>query len=196
MRLRVQTKPRLWYQLQVLADHFICLDNVISNSVYPIQIGLCSIRNDIRSKIILAGDYKQLDAICKSNTAAKLGFKISFMERLINRPLYQRHPATNTYNPKYITQLVQNYRSHKGILDCPNDLFYDGTLIAKAPKSISKKFKFNASEFLFSFLSFKLISDETHWFIGSDILINPDENFPIIFKAVNGTCKQSENNIR
>lgn len=81
---------------------------------------------------MLAGDPKQLDAICKSNVAAKLGYKISLMERLFNRPLYQRHPTTNKYNSKYITQLTQNYRSHKAILHAPNVLFYDETLEAKA----------------------------------------------------------------
>lgn len=90
----------------------------------------------MKSKIILAGDPKQLDAICKSSTAAELGYKASLMERLFNQLLYQKHPETGKYNPKYITQLVQNYRSHETILHAPNVLFYDGTLIAKASKGL------------------------------------------------------------
>lgn len=82
----------------------------------------------------MAGDPKQLDATCKSNFAAELGYKVSLMERLFNRPLYQKH--SNAYNPKYITQLVQNYRSHLAILHSPNELFYDGTLCAEAPEGL------------------------------------------------------------
>lgn len=85
----------------------------------------------MKSKIILAGDPKQLDAVCKSSNAARLGFKVSLMERLINKPLYSRGPS-NEYNPKYITQLVRNYRSHVAILHAPSHLFYDDTLESEA----------------------------------------------------------------
>lgn len=98
-----------------------------------IKIGLCTERDKIKSKIDLAGDPKQMDAMCQSNTAAKLGYKFSLMERLFNKPLDSKHPLTSAYNPKYITQLIQNYRSHEAILHAPKYLFYDRTLKASAP---------------------------------------------------------------
>lgn len=80
----------------------------------------------------MAGDPKQLDAVTKSKNAIKLGFKTSYMEQLFEKPLYKRDPITAKYNPKYITQLVKNYRSHPAILSIPNALFYDNKLEAKA----------------------------------------------------------------
>lgn len=100
------------------------------------NIGLCSSQNQLKSQIILAGDPKQLDAACKSKFAAELGYKTSLMERLFNRRLYRKDQITDTYNPKYITQLIRNYRSHAAILHAPNRLFYEGTLQATASKGL------------------------------------------------------------
>lgn len=83
---------------------------------------------------MLAGDPKQLDAVTKSDYAIQLGFKTSFMERLFEKQLYKRDAVTDQYNPKYISQLVKNYRSHPAILAIPNQLFYDNKLEAKASK--------------------------------------------------------------
>lgn len=94
--------------------------------------GLCSTQKKIHANIVLAGDPKQLDAVCKSALTAKLGFNISFMERLFKRPIYMKHQKTKIFNPKYITQLVKNYRSHEAILHVANALFYEDTLIPKA----------------------------------------------------------------
>lgn len=93
---------------------------------------MCTSPGQIHSSIVLAGDPKQLDAVTKSKYADRLGFKTSFMEQLFKRKLYQRHPQTGTFNPKYITQLVKNYRSHSAILRMPNTLFYENKLEAKA----------------------------------------------------------------
>lgn len=112
------------------------------NTFQLIQIGLCTTKGEIKSKIVLAGDPKQLDATCRSNIAAELGFKVSLMERLFKRPLYEKHPTTKTYNPRYITQLIRNYRSHLAILYAPNFLFYDSDLIAAAPEGLSKNTHF------------------------------------------------------
>ncbi|XP_055307313.1 putative helicase MOV-10, partial [Sitodiplosis mosellana] len=134
---------------------------------------LCSEKNRINANIILAGDPKQLDAVCKSNNAAGLGLKTSLMERLYNLPAYgngqvhQPQSGTMNNNSDCITQLIKNYRSHKAILHVANALFYKSTLISCG-------------------------SDErVNWFVGSKILMNPD--VPIIFKSVNGVCKQNEN---
>lgn len=102
--------------------------------------GVCSSRYGLHAKVVLAGDPKQLDAVCKSQHSAKLGYKTSLMERLYYKPLYRPQSDSETssqpkkYNTKYITQLIQNYRSHKAILIVANIMFYDGTLVAKAPE--------------------------------------------------------------
>lgn len=121
--------------------HFTCIQSVSRHELIRInlfELGICSTRDEIKSKIVLAGDPKQLDAICKSTIAADLGYKVSYMERLFNRKLYQRDSKTQKYNPKYITQLVQNYRSHEAILHTPNVLFYENALKAKAPEGLFK----------------------------------------------------------
>lgn len=75
----------------------------------------------------------QLDAVTKSNHAINLGYKRSYMEYLFNRKCYQPNVVTGEYNPQFIVQLKDNYRSHPCILSVPNELFYDGILIAAAP---------------------------------------------------------------
>lgn len=55
--------------------------------------------------------------------------EMSLLERLMSQcKIYQKDAETNTYNPDYITKLVNNYRSHKDILHVPNLLFYDNEL--------------------------------------------------------------------
>lgn len=98
------------------------------------EIGLCTEFGKMHSSVVLAGDPKQLDAVTKSDYARQLGFNTSLMERLFEKQLYKRDSTTQQFNPKYITQLVKNYRSHPAILSIPNQLFYDNKLQAKASK--------------------------------------------------------------
>lgn len=84
----------------------------------------------VHANIVLIGDPKQLDAVTKSDRATELGFKTSWFEQLFNQPLYKRHAATGQFNQTFITQLVQNYRSHPEILRIPNELFYENSLKA------------------------------------------------------------------
>lgn len=95
---------------------------------------MCTIPNEIKSSIVLAGDVKQLDAVTESQHAVSLKFNKSFMEHLLEKKLYKRNKDSKKYNQNYITQLVQNYRNHPAILYKPNELFYDGVLKAKAPE--------------------------------------------------------------
>lgn len=95
-------------------------------------VGLCTSRERVHANIVLIGDPKQLDAVTKSKWSTEMGFKTSLFERLFNLPLYQRDALTGKYNRKYITQLVQNYRSHRFILKIPNELFYENSLQAMA----------------------------------------------------------------
>lgn len=108
--------------------HAEIIANVLNNFI----LGLCTDDDGVQSSIVLAGDPKQLDAVTKSHEAAALGFKLSLLEQLCLRPLYQRDPVTKKFNSKYITQLVKNYRSHATILHMPNKLFYESTLQPKA----------------------------------------------------------------
>lgn len=92
-------------------------------------------KQKVTSSIILAGDPKQLDAFTKSEVAIAFDFKKSFMERLFEENRY----STNTmgqYNPNYIVQLRNNYRSHPDILCIPNKLFYCNTLECKANEGL------------------------------------------------------------
>ncbi len=41
---------------------------------------------------------------------------------------YSRDPANGSYNSDLLTKLVNNYRSHKNIIEIPNELFYDNEL--------------------------------------------------------------------
>lgn len=101
---------------------------------YVFFSGLCSTENEIHASIVLVGDPKQLDAMTKSNWAKDLGHKTSLLEHLCERNLYKRDPRTNEFRKAYITQLVENYRSHPLILQMSNELFYDNKLKAKAKK--------------------------------------------------------------
>lgn len=97
-------------------------------------VGLCTVRNAIKSCIVLAGDAKQLDAVTKSKHAMKLKFHKSFMEHLLDKKLYKRKSSTGKFNQNYMTQLVKNYRCHWNILLKPSELFYDSVLEAAAPE--------------------------------------------------------------
>lgn len=94
--------------------------------------GLCTSLDTVYANIVLSGDPKQLDAVTKSRWAEMMGFKVSWFEQLSNLPLYQRNPTTDKFNQNYITQLVQNYRSHPEILKLSNELFYENKLVAVA----------------------------------------------------------------
>lgn len=78
----------------------------------------------------------QLDAVTKSIHAENLGFKKSYMESLFQQKCYGINEDTGEYNPQYIVQLKENYRSHPSILKIPNDLFYKGILKAAASSGI------------------------------------------------------------
>jgi hypothetical protein len=46
-------------------------------------------------------------------------------------PIYQKDPETQAHNPKVITKLLYNFRSHEKIIEFSNKAFYDGDLLAK-----------------------------------------------------------------
>lgn len=55
------------------------------------------------------------------------------MERAMSKPRYSMN-ADKSFNKKYVTQLLDNYRSHPAILQFSNILFYEAKLRAKVPE--------------------------------------------------------------
>jgi hypothetical protein len=54
--------------------------------------------------------------------------EISMLERLMDRcEAYKKD--SNKYNPRALTKLLKNYRSHPVIMHQPNVMFYDGELL-------------------------------------------------------------------
>ena len=102
------------------------------------------------------------------------------LERLMNRDIYKRNPQTKKYNEKFITQLVENYRSHSAILQVSNELFYDNTLKVKADSCMLIDCIWRIS------IKFKFISAITDWFVDSEFL--PTKNFPVLFYSVQGNA--------
>lgn len=141
--------------------------------------------------IVLIGDPKQLDAVTKSDKAIDLGFKTSWFEYLFNLPLYKRSETTGEFNKTYITQLVQNYRSHRSILEIPNKLFYENKL--KAMVSTSENYLNYVRKCVLNIYFAFFISIEI---INLNVKGLKSENFPIIFKSVQGRCQNPENETR
>ncbi|CDO71155.1 hypothetical protein BN946_scf184845.g25 [Trametes cinnabarina] len=109
------------------------------------------------TRVVLSGDPKQLGPVIRSSIARELGLDKSFLERLMERPLYSN---TQTGRGRSYIKLTKNFRSHSAILTYPNDKFYDGELeVAGAPSQINS-------------------------FIGSTQLVNP--KFPVVFHAIFG----------
>ena len=69
----------------------------------------------------------------------------SILERLMKLELYKKG-RNNMYDPRYITKLRRNYRSHPAIIRVSNELYYDNDLIACSkqkcfsPKEFPKNF--------------------------------------------------------
>ncbi|XP_017768712.1 PREDICTED: putative helicase mov-10-B.1 [Nicrophorus vespilloides] len=83
------------------------------------------------SQVVLAGDPKQLGPVVSSQVANRYGLAVSLMDRLMKEnPLYMplRKRPTLRYNERFLTMLLQNYRSHSDIIHIPNKLFYGNSL--------------------------------------------------------------------
>jgi superfamily I DNA and/or RNA helicase len=70
-------------------------------------------------RIVLAGDHLQLPPTILSMEAARQGFAVSLMERLVNH-----------YQSLVTKQLTVQYRMHNQIMRFSSERFYKGTLIA------------------------------------------------------------------
>ncbi|XP_032898205.1 helicase MOV-10 isoform X3 [Amblyraja radiata] len=78
-------------------------------------------------QLVLVGDPKQLGPVLRSPIAINHGLDLSLLERLMNgrNALYRKNPDDGSYDQKFVTKLLRNYRSHPQILKIPNELFYD-----------------------------------------------------------------------
>ncbi|ODN03133.1 putative helicase Mov10l1 [Orchesella cincta] len=86
-------------------------------------------------QLILAGDPNQLGPVLMSDVAQNCKLSMSFLERLMVRPLYRRDVdrfPKEKYNPLVLTKLVKNYRAHPTLLKLPSRLFYDDDLESAA----------------------------------------------------------------
>jgi helicase MOV-10 len=102
--------------------------------------------------------------VVMSSKAESMGLGISLMERMMTKPRYQAD--SSGFDPKYITQLRDNYRSHPAILQFSNIQFYENQLRAK-------------------------VKDEIKTFAENWSLL-PNKSFPILFHCVKTPSKTAE----
>uniref|UniRef100_A0A8C1ESW2 RNA helicase n=1 Tax=Cyprinus carpio carpio TaxID=630221 RepID=A0A8C1ESW2_CYPCA len=108
----------------------VCLTTIIS---------VAGLLNAETGQLVLAGDPKQLGPILRSPLAINHGLDVSLLERLMTQnDLYKKDDME--FDKRYVTKLLLNYRSHPSILKVPNELFYDGELVACANEISSNQY--------------------------------------------------------
>lgn len=108
--------------------------------------------------------------VLMSDVSQNCGLSKSFLERLMERNLYQRNTdrfGEEKYNPLVLTKLVKNYRTHSALLKLPSQLFYDDDLIASASYEDS----------------YALTQDPR---VTDNILVSP--KVPLVVNGVQGQC--------
>ncbi|KAI0634736.1 P-loop containing nucleoside triphosphate hydrolase protein [Trametes polyzona] len=147
------------YNVGIPAGHFthIFVDEAGQGSEPEVlTAGIKTMVTD-NTKVVLSGDPQQLGPVVRSSIAWELGLDKSYLERLMQRPLYS-NPKTGR-GRSYI-KLVKNFRSHEAILAYPNERFYNGELeVCGAPAQITS-------------------------LLDSDVLVSP--TFPVVFHAIAG----------
>ncbi|EKM56518.1 uncharacterized protein PHACADRAFT_160043 [Phanerochaete carnosa HHB-10118-sp] len=111
---------------------------------------------DDETNVVPAGDIRQLNPIVHSPIARDLGLKQSYLQRLMNMPIYDE----KTHKGQTVTKLVKHFRSHPDILTFPNRQFYGGELLPCADPAV------------------------THSLLKYEKL--PAKNFPIVFHGTVG----------
>ncbi|CRK88261.1 CLUMA_CG002041, isoform A [Clunio marinus] len=107
-------------------------------------VGLGTVFTEITSNIVLLGDHKQLGPVINSDIAERLGLGVSLMERIMSKPKYKIR-EDNSYDENYVTQLLDNFRSHPAILQFSNVLFYNSKLramISEPERSLGTRWNF------------------------------------------------------
>lgn len=122
--------------------------------------------SQISAQIVLSGDHKQLGYIVKHGKAKKMGMETSMMARIM-----ETLEDYKSKDPHFVTQLVQNYRSHPAIIEFSNQQFYDGKLVYSCPDSIR--------------------SFAVNW----EFLAN-NPNFPVLFHTLRSKCEEQGTSLR
>ncbi|XP_029379365.1 RNA helicase Mov10l1 [Echeneis naucrates] len=157
----------MFHNIGLQVGHFthVFLDEA-GQATEPESLIPMSLLSERDGQIVLAGDPCQLGPIVKSKLAANFGLGVSLLERLMASPLYCRHDWG--YNPKLVTKLIYNYRSHEALLTLPSKLFYQEELCFKAHRAIVD-----------SLCQWKNL---------------PKKGFPLLFHGVRGTEMREGNN--
>ncbi|GJE86466.1 RNA helicase [Phanerochaete sordida] len=151
------------YGLGVKRGHFthVFIDEA-GQATEPMSMIPIKTLADNRTNVVLAGDIQQLNPIVHSPLARDLGLKRSYLQRLMDLPIYDE----NTGKGKTVTKLVKHFRSHPDILYFPNRHFYAGELLPCADPAV------------------------THSLLKYERL--PAKNFPIIFHGIVGKDQREE----
>lgn len=105
------------FDFSILEDHAFDL-LVIDEACQSVEPG-CWVPLKLADRLILAGDHCQLPPTILSKDAARQGFSVSLMQRLVEH-----------YGDRITRQLTVQYRMHEQIMQFSSDTFYDGSLIA------------------------------------------------------------------
>uniref|UniRef100_A0A915LTH7 RNA helicase n=2 Tax=Meloidogyne incognita group TaxID=654580 RepID=A0A915LTH7_MELJA len=92
-------------------------------------VGLISFLND-KTKIIFAGDPKQLGPVQTCDPLKKMAKSMALIERLTD---FNGLMNSFDFDKRITTMLENNYRSHPTFLTIPSQLFYGGKLCPSAP---------------------------------------------------------------
>ncbi|XP_054476043.1 RNA helicase Mov10l1 [Anoplopoma fimbria] len=157
----------MFHNIGLQVGHFthVFLDEA-GQATEPESLIPMSFLSERDGQIVLAGDPCQLGPIVKSKLASAFGLGVSMLERLMASPLYSRHDWG--YNPKLVTKLIYNYRSHEALLTLPSKLFYKSELCFKASRAIVE-----------TLCKWKTL---------------PKKGFPLLFHGVRGTEMREGNN--
>ncbi|XP_044049108.1 RNA helicase Mov10l1 [Siniperca chuatsi] len=157
----------MFHNIGLQVGHFthLFLDEA-GQATEPESLIPMSLVSERDGQIVLAGDPCQLGPVVKSKLATAFGLGVSLLERLMANPLYSRQDWG--YNPKLVTKLMYNYRSHEALLTLPSKLFYQGELCFKAPRAI--------------------VDSLCHW------KTLPKKGFPLLLHGVRGTEMREGNN--
>ncbi|KAI0646633.1 P-loop containing nucleoside triphosphate hydrolase protein [Trametes meyenii] len=145
------------YNIGMLEGHFshIFVDEAGQASEPEVLSAIKTIAVE-KTRVVLSGDPKQLGPVIRSAIARELGLSKSYLERLMERPVYAGENGRGTC----FIKLVNNYRSHEAILTYPNEQFYSDELEVHGPAA------------------------SINSFIGSSQLVNA--NFPVVFHGISG----------
>uniref|UniRef100_A0A8C3AJT2 RNA helicase n=1 Tax=Cyclopterus lumpus TaxID=8103 RepID=A0A8C3AJT2_CYCLU len=157
----------MFHNIGLQVGHFthVFLDEA-GQATEPESLIPMSFMSERDGQIVLAGDPCQLGPIVKSKLASAFGLGVSMLERLMANSLYSRHDWG--YNPKLVTKLIYNYRSHEALLTLPSKLFYKNELCFKAPRAIVE-----------TLCKWKTL---------------PKKGFPLLFHGIRGTEMREGNN--